>query len=322
MRRRFRCSLGRLEKLIYIGVWTLALVCLVGESLYLLYLGYMNPRAELISQFDEVVREWNYTTRAQLQALELYAGEKEFEVLLAQASEVHLEGTDQEAQWYLPLHYTGALNSSDLAASEFSYTTNVTIHIRAVNQTSTSTWEMVTESLPTVIALKEEVTEATCAKHQGFHDPVFGWCMSFLKLQGICVTIQFEGQQWRLDPARAGCYGKNLDELPLYERMPVPLGTETPSLPIPATSLVVTVRSSSDPLFAAYDTTSGSFDFGVRDTVYKVVGVSLLGVSLVLLVHPICYFSRKYRDWRRVAHKHFVDPVDDSKPPSRVEGSF
>ena len=322
MRHRLRCYLDRIEKAIYIGIWTLMLLCLLVGSLYLLYLGYTNPRAELISQFDEIVREWNYTKRAQFEGLDMYAGEKEFEVLLAQTSEVLTKNSDPEASWYLPMYYTGALNQSDLSVSEFNYGVNVTILIRAVNKTSNTAWDMITGSLPTVIALKEEITEATCAKHQGFHDPVFGWCMSFLKLQGICVVIQHEEQQWSLDTRRAGCYGGNLNELSLYERVPVPLGVEAPLMPLPATSLVVTVRSSDDPLFPAFDTTGGTFDFGVRETVYKVVGICLLGVSLILLVHPICYFNRKYRDWRRIAHKHFVDPVEDNKPPTRVEGSF
>ena len=311
-----------LEKLIYLGIWSVALLCLLAESLYLLYLGYINPREQRISRFDESVREWNYTTRAEIEGVWVYAGERELQLLLPQTSEVYLDKADPEAAWYSPMHYTGALNQSELLCTEFTYSTNVTIQIQVVSKNSSETWYMTTPSLPTVLALKEEVTEATCAKHTGFHDPVFGWSISFLKLQGICVVVTHTANQWVLDPHRPGCHGEKLNELALYERLPVPIGAQAPTVPIPASSLVVTVRSAADPLFAAYSETSGSFDFGVTDTVYKVVGVVMLGLSLLLLLHPIYYFSRKYRSWRRMVHKHFVEAGDESKAPSRAEAAF
>ena len=116
-----------------------------------------------------------------------------------------------------------------------------------------------------------------------------------------------------------------MTELAEYEHIPIQPGAQTPALPIPASSIAVIVRSVSDPIFTAYTETGGSFDFGVKDTVYKVLGVSLLGVSLIMLIHPMCYFRRKYRDWRRAQHRKFVDPGEDarrSKTPPMEDVSF
>ena len=198
---KLRCASHRLEKAFCLTLWILILLCLLGESLYLMYTGYLDPRASHISNFDAVVRDWNATGRSEFSGLKVTAGEKHWEELQETVSDLRLsEKGDEEVKWYIPLHYTGVLNQSDFFQPDFDYDVNVTISVKL--QSSTTSWEFFTPSLPTIRTVKEQVTELTCSHHSGYHDPIFGWCISFLKLTGICTVVTKELDQWQLSAER------------------------------------------------------------------------------------------------------------------------
>ena len=302
------------------GIWTLLLLVVLAEALYLLYLGYIDLRTEEISLFNDTVREWNDTRRAEFEQIQVFAGEKEMQLLAASTQEMYVKRADKEVEWYLPLRYTAELNQTSLFVSDFSLNVTISLNFQVQNHPNSSEFSILPAfSVPTVVKEVEDLSEMVCIRRKGVHVPGKG-CEVYWLVVGVCAVVQRLDDQWVLDGTRPGCSGKELNEYAGYERLSVSPGSQTPTLPTPATGLRVTVRSAADPLFAGFEVTGGSYEFGVSDTVYKLTGVVVLCVALLLLVHPICYFAKLYRDWRHLSHSQLPESTDDYKPstPSDV----
>jgi len=282
------------------GLLVVLCTCCFGAGLYLVIVSSQNHREQQVQAYDDVVRNWTRSSRAQYQALQLTINNGSYTASLSlDTSEDSLHGSTKALLPYSPLKYSyngPIFGEHAWNSTAGSYSTVLTLTVDGPSA------DISTCVVPVVVYKTVTLTSGNqkSCRYQARGSWNNGHCETYHRIALVCMQIERAvGGGWHMS-AHPGCYVH--DDWAVERFVQVPGTNQNYATGDPPAGVIegleqmqVTVRSWRDPYLDAMARSNDSGDFGTPSTQDLLVGLALVGAGLVLSIPLIMHVLTVYR---------------------------